>query len=114
MIGGCVVQLCFVKNFTTSLADRRWSEGGPGGEFLSGRQSSNARVPPGKRMRAASCNAPSLSSNSCQNVGYQYNVGTHCCPVKSRKESVGWHFRRNWRFGRWPEVRIKSAISRKA
>src|SRR5258708_32791627 len=38
---------------------------------------------------------------------------THCCPVKSRKESVGWHFRRNWRFGRWPEVRIKSAFSRK-
>jgi len=38
----------------------------------------------------------------------------HCCPVKSRKESVGWHFRRNWRFGRWPEVRIKSAFSRKA
>ena len=20
----------------------------------------------------------------------------HCCPVKSRRESVGWHFRRNW------------------
>jgi len=34
------------------------------------------------------------------------NAGNHCCPVKSRKESVGWHFRRNWRFGRWPEVRI--------
>src|SRR5258708_3129697 len=40
--------------------------------------------------------------------------GFHCCPVKSRKESVGWHFRRNWGFGRWREERIKSAFSRKA
>jgi hypothetical protein len=41
-------------------------------------------------------------------------IRVHCCPVKSRRESVGWHFRRNWRFGRWPEVRIKWAFSRKA
>jgi hypothetical protein len=38
----------------------------------------------------------------------------HCCPVKSRRESVGWHFRRNWPPGRWSEVRIKWAFSRKA
>jgi hypothetical protein len=48
--GGAVVQSCFVKNCMTLLADKRWSEGGPGGEFLSGRQSSNARVPPGTKM----------------------------------------------------------------
>src|ERR1039457_7682369 len=23
-------------------------------------------------------------------------VQGHCCPVKSRRESLGWHFRRNW------------------
>ena len=38
----------------------------------------------------------------------------HCYPAKSRRESVGWHFRRNWRPGRWPEGRIKWAFSRKA
>ena len=42
------------------------------------------------------------------------NVAYHYCPVKSRRESVGWHFRRNWRPGRWPEGRIKWAFSRKA
>jgi hypothetical protein len=52
-------------------------------------------------------------------AGEAYNVemgisNDHCCPVKSRRESVGWHFRRNWRPGRWPEGRIKWAFSRKA
>ena len=43
-----------------------------------------------------------------------FDIYTHCCPVKSRRDSVGWRVRRNWLPGRWPEERIKWAFSRKA
>jgi len=38
----------------------------------------------------------------------------HCCPVKTRTESVGWRFRRNWYPRRCPEGRIEWEFSRRA
>ena len=45
---------------------------------------------------------------------YPFYTYDHCCPVKSRRESVGWRFRRNWRPHRWSEERIKWAFSQRA
>ncbi len=55
-----------------------------------------------------------ISDKQVLEVFCRLNMNGHCCPVKSRRESVGWHFRRDWRPGRWPEGRIKWAFSRKA